>query len=117
MRAGSPPSCCMASRMAARSTTQGTPVKSWSRTRLGVKAISLSGLEFLFVLGTPGGHRTDVFFFYIAAVFGAQQIFEQDAQAIREMFGGDALLVERVEAVDFVFFVADFESGAGVERV
>jgi len=27
------------------------------------------------------------------------------------------LLVEGVEAVDFVFFVADFEKRAGVERV
>jgi hypothetical protein len=33
------------------------------------------------------------------------------------MFGRDALLVEGVEAVDFVFFVADLESGAGVEAV
>ncbi len=37
---GSPPSCTMASRMAARSTTQGTPVKSCRMTRAGVKAIS-----------------------------------------------------------------------------
>jgi hypothetical protein len=29
----------------------------------------------------------------------------------------DALLVEGVEAIDFVFFVADFEGGAGVEAV
>jgi hypothetical protein len=28
--------------MAARSTTAGTPVKSWRRTRAGVKAISFS---------------------------------------------------------------------------
>jgi hypothetical protein len=33
------------------------------------------------------------------------------------MFGGDALFVEGVEAVDFVFFLADFEEGAGVETV
>ena len=33
----------MASRMAAKSTTAGTPVKSWRRTRAGVKAISLAG--------------------------------------------------------------------------
>ena len=102
MRAGSPPSCCMASRMAARSTTQGTPVKSWSRTRLGVKAISLSGLEFLFQAAEASNGCLLV---YVAAVFGAQQVFEQDAQAEGEMFGGDALLVEGVEAVDFVFFV------------
>jgi hypothetical protein len=36
----------MASRIAARSTTHGTPVKSWRRTRLGVKAISRSGVLF-----------------------------------------------------------------------
>jgi hypothetical protein len=30
---------------------------------------------------------------------------------------GDALLVEGVEAVDFVFFAADFEGGAGVEAI
>jgi hypothetical protein len=33
------------------------------------------------------------------------------------MFGGDALLIQCVEAVDFVFFVADFQGGAGVETV
>ncbi len=32
----------MAARIAARSTTAGTPVKSWSTTRPGVKAISAS---------------------------------------------------------------------------
>ena len=78
-----------------------------------MKAISLSGLEFLF----QAAHGADVFFLHVAAVFGAEKIFEQDAQGVREMFGGDALLVEGVEAVDFVFFVADFESGAGVEAV
>ena len=45
---GSPPRVFMASRMAARSTTQGTPVKSCRRTRLGVKAISFSGFDWLF---------------------------------------------------------------------
>ena len=37
---GSPPSLTMASRIAARSTTHGTPVKSCMITRAGVKAIS-----------------------------------------------------------------------------
>ena len=40
MRAGSPPSAVMASRIAARSTTAGTPVKSCISTRAGRKAIS-----------------------------------------------------------------------------
>ena len=43
MPAGSPPSSSIASRIAARSTIAGTPVKSCIRTRDGVKAISLDG--------------------------------------------------------------------------
>ena len=39
---GSPPRRFMASRMAARSTTHGTPVKSWSTTRPGMNGISSS---------------------------------------------------------------------------
>ena len=42
-RAGSPPSSRTASRMVARSTTAGTPVKSCITTRAGVKRISRSG--------------------------------------------------------------------------
>ncbi len=42
IRLGSPPSLLIASRIAARSTTQGTPVKSCSTTRAGMKAISVS---------------------------------------------------------------------------
>ena len=38
-----PPSFTTASRIAARSTTQGTPVKSCSTTRAGMKAISVAG--------------------------------------------------------------------------
>ncbi len=40
---GSPPRSAIASRMVARSTTQGTPVKSCMITRAGVNWISLSG--------------------------------------------------------------------------
>src|SRR5437762_3085259 len=42
MLGGDPASIFMASRIAARSTTAGTPVKSCISTRLGVNAISLS---------------------------------------------------------------------------
>src|SRR5215211_1760008 len=45
MRVGSPPRGPMASRMAARSTMAGTPVKSCIRTRAGEKAISRSAAE------------------------------------------------------------------------
>ena len=54
---------------------------------------------------------------YVFSVFGAQQILQQDAKRIGQVLGGNALLVERIEAVDFVFFVADFKSGAAVEAV
>ena len=40
IRLGSPPSSAIASRITARSTTAGTPVRSWSTTRAGRKAIS-----------------------------------------------------------------------------
>ena len=43
IRSGSPPSEATASRMVARSTTQGTPVKSCMITRAGVNWISVSG--------------------------------------------------------------------------
>ena len=43
INAGSPPIAAIASRIAARSTTAGTPVKSCMTTRAGVKAISLEG--------------------------------------------------------------------------
>ena len=39
---GSPPSAAIASRIAARSTTAGTPVKSWRTTRLGMNGTSAS---------------------------------------------------------------------------
>ena len=40
---GSPPRSAIASRIAARSTTAGTPVKSCMTTRAGVNAISFEG--------------------------------------------------------------------------
>src|SRR3954449_5839057 len=46
--AGSPPRSAIASRMTARSTTAGTPVKSWRITRDGMNGISASA-------GAPGG--------------------------------------------------------------
>ena len=51
---GSPPSATMPSRIAARSTTHGTPVKSCSSTRAGMKEISVVAVR------APGGQRLDV---------------------------------------------------------
>ncbi len=50
---GSPPIRFMASRIAARSTTAGTPVKSCSSTRLGRKAISRLGIALASHLPRP----------------------------------------------------------------
>ena len=66
----------IASRIAARSTTAGTPVKSCISTRAGRNAISRSDLAVL----EPGGHRLDVVDRDGAAVFEPHQIFEQHLQ-------------------------------------
>jgi hypothetical protein len=42
MRSGSPPRWATASRMAARSTTAGTPVKSWRMTRASFRGTLIS---------------------------------------------------------------------------
>ena len=54
--AGSPPSAAIASRIAARSTMHGTPVKSCSSTRAGVNWISARRLR----RGVPAGQRPDL---------------------------------------------------------
>ena len=74
--AGSPPISAIASRIAARSTTHGTPVKSCRITRAGVKAISLDGLG----LRVPRRERLDVLAPDADAVLVAQQVLEQHLQ-------------------------------------
>ena len=113
IRAGSPPSCLHGVAHGGEVDHAGDAGEILEEDAAGGEGDFFVGLG-IFI---PGGHRTHVFLLHVAAVFGAQQVLEQDAEAVGEMFGGDALLVERVEAVDFVFFFADFEGGAGVEAV
>src|SRR5581483_8083932 len=68
-------------------------------------------------LAVPVRQGADVVLSYVTAIFGAQQVLQQDSQREGQVAGGDALLVERVEAVDFVFFLTDFKGGAGIEAV
>ena len=77
MRLGSPPIARMASRMLARSTTTGTPVKSCRSTRAGVNAISRSSPAFGVQLAraTTSSLRDGV------PVFLPQQVFEQNLRA------------------------------------
>ena len=68
--------------------------------------------------GIPGGEGANIFGMNEAAVFVAQEIFEENLQREGKSRGlADAGALERVEAVDFKGFAADFESGAGGERV
>ena len=77
---GSPPIRFIASRIAARSTTAGTPVKSWSRTRLGRKAISRQGIA----LGSQCGQAADVVGGDGRPVLVAEEVFEEDLQRERQ---------------------------------
>ena len=63
----------MASRMVARSTTAGTPVKSCMSTRAGRNAISRSAAP----LGGPIRQGGDVLGVDAYAVFAAQQVLQQ----------------------------------------
>src|ERR1035437_6166447 len=82
-RLGSPPMAARASRMAARSTTQGTPVKSCNRTRAGAKEISFMPAgrheadlcDAGAVTARHGGHISRG---NALAIFVAQQILQQN---------------------------------------
>ena len=69
----------MPSRMAARSTTAGTPVKSCISTRAGRKPISFLGLA---LVVEPFGHRHDVGLGDRAVVLVAQKVFEQNLHRV-----------------------------------
>ena len=74
---GSAPARSAALRIAARSTTAGTPVKSCISTRPGMNAMSPAG---------PGqrGERAHVVVGDVAGTGAAQQVLEQDQHGLRE---------------------------------
>ena len=72
---GSPPRSAIALRIAARSTTAGTPVRSCSSTRDGANEISCDGSAF----ASQPRNRLDV---VLVAV--AQHVLEQHAQRVRQ---------------------------------
>ena len=79
---GSPPSDPIASRMAARSTIAGTPVRSCMSTRSGLKPISPPGVC---AAGAGGaGHGLDVGCVDVHPVLVAQQVLQKDLQAERQ---------------------------------
>ena len=104
----------MASRMAARSTTAGTPVKSCIRTRAGRKAISLSLLRSF----EPLGNAANIVGGDASAVLVAQQILQQHLE--RERQAGDPgkpvrLGLFQVEIV--VGLAVDIERAPAIEAV
>ena len=104
----------MASRIAARSTTAGTPVKSCISTRAGRNgdlAIGGLGLE-------PLRDRLDVFLGDRAAVLVAQQVFQQHLHRERQPRDAvEAVLLGLGQAVIGVGLAADFERPAAIEAV
>ena len=106
---GSPPRSRTASRMVARSTTQGTPVKSCISTRAGVNWISTLGLGGR----VPAAERADVVGGDVRAVLGAQQVLQQDLQAV-----GQALVaLDLVDPEDLVARVSDAQLALRTEGV
>ena len=100
--------------MAARSTTHGTPVKSCSTTRAGMKGISPR----LAVRGLHAGELPHVRVGHEAAAGVAERVLQQDADGEREAVEvGEPLAGQLGEAVDDRGLVAEGKGGAGAERV
>ena len=112
---GSPPRLFMPSRMAARSTTAGTPVKSCMRTRAGRKPISTPALP---RCSGPLGSGDDVFLLDRAAVFMAQQVLEQYFQGIGQVGNvAEAILCRVGQRVIGVGFATSSDGFFGFEAV
>ena len=109
---GSPPISSIASRIAARSTTAGTPVKSCIRTRAGWKGISTLGSaaasQEAIASTSARAHRHPV--------LEPQHVLQQHLDRVRQAGDVEALL-QRVEAEDLVGAAADLEGRAGAEGI
>ena len=105
-RWGSPPRSATAWRMAARSTTAGTPVKSCISTRAGRNEISRSSPPS--PAAVPAGQGRDVVVGDPHAVVVAQQVLEQDLQRVGQPADAE-LVLEGAQAVDLVAFAAGLE--------
>src|SRR4026209_1090756 len=84
-RPGSPPARSTALRIAARSTTAGTPVKSCIRTRPGLNAMSWAGPGQVARAGEePGRAGGDALARHIPGARSAKQVLEQDPHGVRQ---------------------------------
>ena len=103
----------MASRIAARSTTAGTPVKSCISTRAGMKAISSSGT----FAGSQRASFSTSAAVTVAAVFAPQQVLEQDLEGVGQAGDRQAAPLQGVEAEDLEAPAGRGEGGAAAEAV
>jgi hypothetical protein len=91
---GSPPRSATASRMVARSTTQGTPVKSCMITRAGVNWISVSGSAFS-SQPAEGGMCS-------AVMLAPSSVRRRFSRSTLRLYGSVVAPLDRCEAVDLV---------------
>ena len=82
IRVASPPRSDIASRIVARSTTQGTPVKSCMMTRAGVNWISL--------LGAASGSQPASASMSAAVMFSPSSVRSRFSSRIFRLYGSDA---------------------------
>ena len=101
--AGSPPRSLTASRMVARSTTQGTPVKSCMITRAGVNWISWLGSA----SGPTGRARGS----WSAVMLAPSSVRSRFSSRTLRLYGRPVRALDRVEPEDLVRLVADPQVG------
>ena len=68
-------------------------------------------------VGVPAGQRADVLLGDVGAVLGAQQVLQQDLEAVRERRDVEPVTGDLVEAEDLVRRPADVEAALGAEAV
>ena len=102
-----------ASRIAPRSTTQGTPVKSCSSTRAGRKLISMA-----FFAASHLATYSMSLALTVLSSSNRSMFFEQDSNGIWDAGqAGNAFLFERFETEYAIFAIAHTENGRGAEGV
>ncbi len=109
------PSLCATLRIAARSASSGTPVKSCSTMRATTNGISFDARS----VGPPVGQLPDVLLGHLLAVAVAQHRLQHDADGYRQARHlADTGFFQRRQGIELAGFAgADLELPQGVEDV
>ena len=105
----SPPRSTTASRIVARSTTQGTPVKSCMMTRAGVNWISVSGWAFS---SQPPRARM-----WSAVMLAPSSVRSRFSRSTLRLYGRRRAALHAADPVDLVGLLTDLQGAVGVEAV